>query len=145
MVGGDVQRVEIVVFAFHFRPVEHRESHGDEQVFDLRLNLGDGMQRAGPRAGSWQREVHPFGVQPSSQSSIGGVAVLSFERTFDLLLDGIEQLANRPAPLRCELAHLLADLRERAFAPQHVHPDPLELLRRPGSGNTVESARAQLS
>ena len=55
MVGGDVQRVEIVIFVFHFGAIQHGETERDEEVLDFGLDLRDGMQmaRAGrARAGS---------------------------------------------------------------------------------------------
>ena len=44
--GGNVQRVEIVIFGFHLGAVEHGEAQRDEQVLDFPLDLRDGMQVA---------------------------------------------------------------------------------------------------
>ena len=68
MVGGNVERIEVVELRFHFRSIEHAESHGAEEVFDLPLDLSDRMQSAGRDTCGGDSEIHPFGVEPFGQS-----------------------------------------------------------------------------
>ena len=55
MIGGDVERVEVVVLGFDLGAVEYGESQGDEQIFEFLLDLRDRMQscRGGCRARAW--------------------------------------------------------------------------------------------
>ncbi len=59
-VSRDVERVEIVIFGFHFGAVQDRESERSEQILDLHLDQRDRMQAAWARARRGQREIQPF-------------------------------------------------------------------------------------
>ena len=83
-----------------------------------------------PRARGGQRQVHPFGVQTGAQRGLRELLFLGFEGLFELLLGGIQQLADARPLLRRELAHLLAELREPALPAERVHPHRLQFFRR---------------
>jgi hypothetical protein len=64
MLRRDVERVEIVILGFDLGTIQHGESQRSEQIFDLVLNLCDGVQASRARARRWQRKIHPFAAQP---------------------------------------------------------------------------------
>ena len=67
MISRNVERVEIVVFRFDFRSVEHREAQRYEQLFDFALHLRHGMQTAGAHAGGGRCKVQPLGFKARVQ------------------------------------------------------------------------------
>ena len=130
MVGGDIQRIEIVIFVFDLGAIQHGETERDEQVFDFGLNPGDGMQVAHARAGRGQREIQPLGVKPLFQGLRIELAQPRFEGGFQFLLGGIQQLADARAVLGRQLAHVFAGLGERAFAAKHFDAHLLQIFGR---------------
>src|ERR1019366_4001622 len=111
-----------------FGPIQHREAQRDEQLLELALYARDGVQMAAPRTRSGQREVNPFGIEADAESRFGEMPLLQFQRLFELLLGAVEQFADAGALFRREFPHLLADLRQRAFAPQRLPANGLQLL-----------------
>ena len=104
--------------------------------------MGCRWPRRGPGAGS-VRSSH----SASRRASQGGFVELplaGFERRFELLLGGVEQLADARALLGRELAHVLADLGQRAFAAQHFDAHGFQLLGRAGGGDARQGTGLQL-
>ena len=56
----NIQRVEVVLFGFHFRAVQNRETKRSEKVFDFVLNLRNRMQASWANAGRGQRDINPL-------------------------------------------------------------------------------------
>ena len=90
-----------------FGAVEDGESERDEEIFELPLNLRDGMQAAGAHAGRGRGEVDPFGFE-------AGVKRVRFERGFarrrccdsNSCLTALSSLPMLGALFRRELAEL---------------------------------------
>ena len=66
------------------------------------------------------------------------------ERRFELLLDRVQQLADAGALLGRELAHVLADLRERALAAEDLDADRFEISGSRGSQDAPACTRIQV-
>ncbi len=130
VIGRNVQSVEVVMFGLDFGPIQHREAERDEQLLEFALYARDGVQMAAARTGSRQCEVNPFGVEAGAESRFGEVPLLGLERLFELLLGAVEQFADAGALFGREFPHLLADLRQRAFAPQRFDANGLQFLGR---------------
>jgi hypothetical protein len=136
MVGGDVQRVEIVDIRSSTSGRRRRRSPANEEVFDLGLDLRDGMQMADPRAGCGEGEIDPLGIEAEFEGLRIELAQTGFQAGFDVLFGGIEQLAGARAVFGRHLAHFFADLRERAFAAEHFYAHLLQVLQRTGGLDT---------
>ena len=126
MRGGNVERIEIVIFGFHFGAVQHRESERGEQVFDFRLYARDWMEAAWAWAGCRQRKIEPFCLQALIQRTSGECFFPGFEGGFDCLPRGVKRFAGRAALGGTKFSNV--DLCERSFAAEHVHADGLELV-----------------
>ena len=98
-----------------------------------------------PRRGSGRRqgEVDPFGVESRTQGGRVELLLPGIERRFELLLGGVEHLADAFALFGRELAHALADFCKRAFAAHGVHADGFEFLWRCGGSDAREGTRRQ--
>ena len=121
MLRRNIQRVEVVIFGFDFRSVEHGEAERGEKVFDFLLELRDGMQTAGPDPRRRQRHVYPFTRQAAGQRSFFEAAFLDLIFAFEILLHRIQQLARARTFLGRKLSEFLADLSQRSFAPERLH------------------------
>ena len=71
MLRRDVQSIEVVIFGFHFGAIQNRESKRGEQIFDFVLNDGHRVQAAWTNAGSGERQIQPFLLEPRIQRFCG--------------------------------------------------------------------------
>ena len=60
MRSRNIQRIEIMLFRFHFRTIKNGESERSKKVFNLFLQLRNGMKAAWPNAARGQCDVDPF-------------------------------------------------------------------------------------
>ena len=93
MLGRDVQRVEVVIFGFHFGAVQHREAERGEQVFDFVLN--DASPDAGcPGAGRARAESDPaIRLRSRCFERFAANACFVLERGLQRLFRGVQSLA----------------------------------------------------
>ena len=88
--------------------------------------IGCRWPRRGPGAGT--REIHPLGIQPRAQRCVVEFLLPCVECRFQLLLGGVQHLADPFALFGRELAHALADFRQRALAPRRFNSHRFQLL-----------------
>jgi S-adenosylmethionine:tRNA ribosyltransferase-isomerase len=101
------------------------------------------VQVAAARAGRGQREIHPLGIEARAQGGFVELPLPGVERGFELLLGGVEQLADAFALFGREFAHALADFGERAFAAHGVHAHRFESLGRLRGSDARKGTRRQ--
>ena len=109
MVGGRVERVEIVVRTLDFRPVYDRKAHADENFADAVLHR---VQRVQPSAGlltARQRDVELLLRQPLLQRRAAERGRLAGDGRFQFAAYGVGQLADLAAGVRVQRAHAAQD------------------------------------
>ena len=89
MFGRDVERVEIVILGFHFRPIQHRKPERREQILNLVLNDGHRVQAARSRTRRGQRKIQPFLLQPNVKRFSRECLLSCFKRACQYLFCGI--------------------------------------------------------
>ncbi len=109
-----------------------------EEVFDLPLDLRDGMQAARARAGRGYGEIDPFGIEALCQSRALETRLASVVRAFEGLLRAVDELSAAGALVGRELAHILAELSQDALAPQDFHPHRFQFF---GCGRRLNSRK----
>ena len=112
MLGGDVERVEIVPVGFDLRPFLHAEAKFGEDRGDLFRHLADWVDRAYDAGAGRKSDVQPFGLQPLGQRGVGQRCLRRLDRGVQLILQGVQRGAGRLPLLRrhlAELAHPQAD------------------------------------
>ncbi len=115
VVGRNVEGVEIVILGFHFGAVQHGEAERGEQLFELALDAGDGMQMAAARAGRGQREVEPFGVEPGVQGRLRRIRAAGLRAPASIFC--LAALSSLPMRVRSSGASLPISLPTCASAP----------------------------
>ena len=96
-----------------------------------------------PRTGRRHGQIQPLGIQPRAQRRLVEFPLPDIERAFQLLLGGVQHLADPFALFGRELAHALADFRQRALAPHHVNTDRFQRLGRLGGSDPRKETRRQ--
>ncbi len=90
--------------------------------------MGERVQTAWADAWSGQRQIQPFGFQTLCQRRIRKGLLPRLQQGFQFVFRRVEQLADLGALLRDDLAHILADLRQRAFAAENFHTHRFQFL-----------------
>ena len=104
--------------------------------------LADGVQMAARGLGGGQREVDPLGLQARLGGRRFKGRLAGLERRLEPLLHGVEQLTDAGALLGRQLAELLADVRQRSLAAQHLDTHAFELA---GGGRRFDGSRVRAS
>jgi hypothetical protein len=110
MVGGDVERAEIMPVGFDMRPFRHRKPHGAEDGHHLLDGAADRVDRAGPVRAWRQGDVDLFGGEARLERRL-------FEHGaagFDCLCQIVAQPVQRGAALATRLGGGLAKFLEQA-------------------------------
>ena len=144
MSGRNVQCIEVVLFCFHLRAIEHGKAERREKIFNFILKLGDRVQAAGAHAGSRQRYIDPFLGQATSQIGFLETALLLLVLAFEILFNRVQQLADAGTLFRGELSELSGNLGKRPLAAQRLYSRFLQLVHRDCRSKTCEGSAAEL-
>src|SRR5215468_2892291 len=135
MVGGEVQRREVVVVRLHLGPLGHREAEPLEDLDDLLGDARDGMHRARQRAAAREREVWTVGREGATALRRLQLVEPRGEALLELTLRPVGLLADL-GPLRGRDGAERAEQRgQLARATEHAHPHLLEIGRGAGPGD----------
>ena len=116
------------IFGFDLGAVQHREAERAEEVLDFPLDLRDGVESAGRDARGGNGEIEPFGVETFRKGSGSKLGFARVVRFFDRLFRGVDELAACGALFGRELAHVLAELGQHAFAAEHFDAHGFEFF-----------------
>ena len=132
VLGGNVQRVEIVPVAVNLRPLGHREPHIGEDRGQFVRDLADRVNGPLRRRAGGQRHIQPFGFQPLFQCCIGQRGLASADRRVDLVFQRVEGRARLLAFFRRHLAKLAHHQGDFALLAESRHAHGLDrgLIRR---------------
>src|ERR1700691_2567319 len=128
MLGGDVQCVKVVVFAFDFWSVHHAEPHRHEQFFEFVLNDRHRMPMSRLNPGNRYGQIDPFLRQPFLQLQAFEGLLPRLKLTLDLPFGVVQQLPYFCAIARRHGTEHLRDLREIPFTAQNRDSEPLQLF-----------------
>ncbi len=113
VLGGDVQRVEIVPVGLDVRAFGDGKAHLGEDRRQLVRDLADRMDRALRRRAGRERDVQPLGAQPLVERRVGQRRLARRDGGVDLVLQRVEGGAGGLALVgrhAAELAHHQRDL-----------------------------------
>ena len=139
MIGGDVQRFEVVEVVFDLGPGGDFEARLAEQLLDAQPHLGDGMQAAARFTAARQRDVDALLRELGGDVRLLELGALGFDGRLDFFLHAIDTRAGFLALLGGELAQLLELLGQPAALAQRADARPLRARRyRPRSKSRRE-------
>src|SRR5262249_23227538 len=134
MGGGDVQSVEIAILGLDFRPVEHRESHRDEEVFEFLLTCVIGCKEPWRRPGAGRGRAD----QPAAHRAPGPAASdLPGFASSAASISCLTELSSLPAALRSSGAIL--PISRLIWASEPLRPSTSTRTR---SSSSLETALA---
>ena len=125
VVGGEVERAEVVAIVLHLGPLAHREPHAGEDVHDTLAHDGDGMQTAG---------VSGTGRSAQVQHRTGGGRFLAqsglelLQPLLGLLLEHVHALTQGAFLLGGDLLEVLEQGCDLSVAAEHGHAELFHLL-----------------
>ena len=115
MIGGNPERLEVVVLEFHLRPLDHVEPHRGEGRNDGPLGSRDRMESAEGKRTSRQTDVERRQIPGPARLQLG---LLRLQRLPEPVLRVIQQPAGRGPPGGVESAERSQRQHEPRFAPQ---------------------------
>jgi len=127
VVGRDVHGVEVQVGGLHLGALGELVAHADEHVDHGLFDLGEQVRTARWNHGRRHRQVQPFGTQAGVQLASLQHHHARVERCLEVLLEGVELLAQFTPTVRVQAAHLLLDSGERRLATGEPDPDVLQV------------------
>jgi hypothetical protein len=153
MIGGDVERFEVVKVVFDLGAGGNFEAGLSEQLLDAQPHLGDRVQSATRFTATRQRDVDALLRELGCDMSLLELDALFLDERLDLFARAVKTRASFLALIGCELAQFLelfgqpATLAKGAdadlFQPAHIGrarnraesflPARVEILRVPGS------------
>src|SRR5581483_6002862 len=142
MFGRDVERVEVVIFGFHFGAVEDGEAKRSEQILDFVLDDGYRMQAAGARAGRRAGEIEPFALQTGVQRGAREIAFPGIKCAFQSIFRIVERFSREFPLLGRQFTQI--ELGERSLAAENVDANLLQRVQIGGVLNLVQRLRLEL-
>ena len=131
VVGGKVERAEVVAVVLHLRPLADREAHAGEDVHDTLANDGDGVQASGVSGSGRSAQVH--------HRTCGGLFLAQgtlelIQPLLGLLLEHVHALAQGTFLFSGHLLEVLEQSSDTSVAAEHGYTELLHLLGGPRSG-----------
>ena len=144
VVGGDVERLEVVVVKLDLGTVEHRVAHRDEDLLDLAAHLRQGVERAPHLRCSGQGGVEAFALALGGEPRFLEGSAARLDRRLDLLLEQVGPLADDATLLRGQARDRREQLGHRALLADELAVDGAEGLGITGGLDARQRLGAQL-
>lgn len=137
MIGGSIQRREVVPVGFNFRTGCNGVAKAQEDLGDFIGNGVDQVTRAHLLGAARQRDVDGIGLHASLEFCMGEFALLSFQRCLDFIAGSVYRLTHFSAMLFGNLTHSTQVAGKRTGFAHNLYAD---LLQRIGVRHFADSS-----
>ena len=129
MIRWQIQRLEVVVIAFDFRPFRNLKTEASENALGIVHNLGQRVQMALWHARARERHVQRFASKLRLQRLRAQLLALFLQRLADRVTHRVRQLADHWALLLRELAHALQNSSQLPFFAEVFDTQVVDLIQ----------------
>ena len=128
MIGGRIERREIVVVVLDLRPFKDLETHAREHVDEHILHARDGVQRADGDAAPGHGDVHRLARELFREFLFVHARLKLGKARLQFLFQGVDLLPEGGALLGRDLTDALIERRQSARPAQKAHPGVIQFL-----------------
>ncbi len=124
--AGNIERFEVVVIVFDFRPLGDAVADMGEELLDALQRAGHRMQPAGSLTTPWKSDVDTLSCQLGAQCGLLQLGLARIQHVLHTILRGVDHRPRLGTFLGRQFAQGLHQLGQLAFLAEVLNPDLLQ-------------------